>query len=245
MKPLPPFRAWRTCLANALAAVLLTHTATPAYAQAGIPVFDGVSMAEQAAQHAETLAKYIEQISTLKSQLDTANRQYESITGTRNLGDILNNPAIRNTLPADVHTILKRAEDSNSSIARSIKRIKSEEATSGHFLTDKKRLDERAWEFVTTSKAALEEAQGGAADRMQQLDQLQRQINMATDPKAIADLQARMLVEQANIQSDQMRADLLAHQMQAEHALIEQQAAKLAAQSFSIDAIRAPLPGAR
>src|SRR5690554_1494999 len=58
----------------------------------GIPVIDSSSMAAQAAQHAESLAKYLEQITTLKAQLDRARQQYEAMTGTRNLGDILTDP---------------------------------------------------------------------------------------------------------------------------------------------------------
>jgi type IV secretion system protein VirB5 len=81
--------------------------------------------------------------------------------------------------------------------------------------------------------------------RVKQVDQLQAKINQAQDPKAIADLQARLLVEQANIQADQTRADILTRQIEAEQALMEQQAEKLADSSFSLGAIRAPLPGAR
>ncbi|KAG1251527.1 hypothetical protein G6F65_018317 [Rhizopus arrhizus] len=96
-----------------------------------------------------------------------------------------------------------------------------------------------------TAKLWINEPRRSRNARVKQIDQLQAQINKTTDPKAIADLQARMLVEQANIQADQMRADLLTRQLDAEKALMDQQAEKIAAQSFSIGAIRAPLPGAR
>ncbi len=236
--------AWRARGAALMAAALLANSMAPAHAS-GIPTVDAASIAARAAEHAASLAKYIEQIATLKAQLDTARRQYEAMSGTRNLGDIWNDPEIRKALPEDVQAVLKSAEESYGSISRSVKRIKSEETLTGNHKLDMQNLEKRSWDFVTAGKAALEEATNSNRRRYKQLDQLQGQINMATDPKAISDLQARILVEQANVQADQMRADLLTRQLEAEKALIEQQAEKIAAQSFSIDAIRAPLPGAR
>lgn len=235
---------WRTRAAVFIAATFLVNAITPAHAS-GIPTVDAASIAARAAEHAASLAKYIEQIATLKAQLDTARRQYEAMSGTRNLGDIWNDPEIRKALPDDVQAVLKSAEESYGSISRSVKRIKGEETLTGNHKLDIENLEKRSWDFVTAAKAALEEARNSNRNRYKQLDHLQGQINMATDPKAISDLQARILVEQANVQADQMRADLLSRQLEAEKALIEKQAEKIAAQSFSVDAIRAPLPGAR
>jgi len=224
-----------------LAAATLLALAWPSHAQ--IPVTDGASIAARAAQHAESLAKYLEQIATLKAQLESAHRQYEAITGARNLGDILNNPAIRNSIPADVRGVLRRGESSMGSIQHSIDRIRNDERLTGNYAADSQALSRRVEDLGLRSQALLEQAQEGIGDRMQQLDQLQQQINLATDPKAISDLQARLQVEQANIQADQIRADLLSRQIEAERALIERQSAKLARQSsLSVDAIRAPLP---
>ncbi len=213
---------------------------------AQIPVTDGASIAARAAQHVESLAKYLEQITTLKAQLESANRQFEALTGTRNLGDILNNPAIRNSLPQDVRAILNSSEDSLGSIQHSVKRIRDEERLTADFSIDNQALTRRIENLGMRSKALLEQGQEGMEGRIKQLDQLQTQINLAVDPKAIADLQARLLVEQANIQADQMRADLLSRQIESEKYLIEQQASVFVRQSsLSVDAIRAPLPNIR
>lgn len=234
---LSPIFSWRR-MANAL---LLALVSTAASAQ--IPVTDGASIAARAAQHAESLAKFLEQIAVLKDQLQSAQRQYESITGTRNLGDILNNPAIRGSLPADVQSVLNRTEGSLGSMQSSVERIKREESLTGDFTIDNQALSRRIENLGVRTKAVLEQAQNGMAARLDQIDQLQSQINLATDPKAIADLQARLQVEQANLAADQIRADLLSRQLDAERALIEQQADKLTRQSsMSVSAIRAPLP---
>ncbi|OZI26045.1 hypothetical protein CAL26_01440 [Bordetella genomosp. 9] len=236
--------AWRARCAQAMMLILLANAALRAQAT-GIPTVDAANLAQNALNHIEDIAKYTEQIAVLKDQLENAQRRYAAITGTRNLGEILNDPSIRSTLPSDVQSILRRGSNSLGSLESSTQRIMNEERLSGNYMVDRRALDQRAEDLAVRTKALLESAQSGTTARLQQLDNLQSQINLTTDPKAISDLQARLLVEQANIQADQMRADALSRQLQAEKALMEQQAQKLAAQSFSIDAIRAPLPGAQ
>jgi type IV secretion system protein VirB5 len=234
---------WRTRIAAALAMAFLAQTATPAHAvEGGIPVTDGVSIAARAKEHAISIAKYIEQITTLKAQLTQQTKQLEALTGTRDLGGILNNPAIRRALPDDVQAVLRNPALGNEDLVRKTERIVKEERMTGDYAKDRAAIDKRAEDLAVRSKAMLESAQAGTTARAKQIDQLQAQINLTTDPKSIADLQARMLVEQANIQADQTRADLLTRQLQAEQALMQQQADKLAAKSFSVDAIRAPIP---
>lgn len=234
---------WRARIAAALAMAFLAQAATPAHAVSpGIPVTDGVSIAARAKEHALSIAKYIEQIKTLNDQLENQRRQLAAHTGTRNLGDILNDPAIRQALPPDVQALLRNPTLGNGDLWRKAERIIKEERLTGDYATDRAALDKRAEDLAVRSKAMLESAQAGTNARTKQIDQLQARINLTTDPKAIADLQARMLVEQANIQADQTRADLLTRQLQAEQALMQQQADKLAAKSFSVDAIRAPIP---
>jgi len=211
----------------------------------GIPVVDGASIADRMIKHIETMAKYAEQIAVMQDQLKSQKRQLEAITGSRNLGDILNNPAIRDALPSDVRDILRASESNLGALANTVERIKQEEMLTGDYAQDSRRLAQRAQDLAYRSRALLEQTQTAMTARMRQVDQLQRQINHTTDPKAIADLQARLMVEQANIQVDQTRADLLSRQLQAEQALMQQQTDKLAASSFSVEAIRAPLPGRR
>lgn len=230
---------------RALALATLLASASPVFA-AGIPVIDTTSMAARAAEHMESIAKYMEQIATLKAQLESAQRQYAALTGTRNLGDILNNPAIRNSLPTDVKDILSSAGTSYASIQSSVERIKDEERLTGDFTIDNQALSRRVENLALRSKALFEQAQQGMQTRLSQLDQLQSQINLTTDPKAISELQARLQIEQANIQADQMRADLLSRQLAVEKALIQDQSSRLVKQaSFSLEAIHAPLPDMR
>lgn len=235
---------WRARFTAFLSAVLFSNAMAPVHAS-GIPVVDGASIADRAIKHVETLAKYAEQIEVLKGQLENQKRQLESLTGTRNLGDILNNPAIRDALPADAREILRASNGGVGGISDVVERIEREERLTGNYEQDKKNLDARTEKLAVRSQAMMEQTQKAMTARVKQVDQLQAKINQTQDPKAIADLQARLLVEQANIQADQTRADTLTRQIEAEQALMEQQAQKLADSSFSLSAIRAPLPGAR
>lgn len=234
----------RNSLAIILASVFIANSTAPAHAS-GIPVVDAASIGARAAEHAATIAKYLEQIATLKAQLDTARAQLQGFSGTRNLGDIWNDPEIRKALPKDAQEILKSAEESYGSMSRSVKRIKSEETLSGIYISDKQKLEDREWDYLTAAKAALENIDYATAARKRQLEKLQAEINQTTDAKGISELNARMLVEQANVAADQMHIDSLQRQLEREAALIEKQKAKLAESSFSVDAIRAPLPGAQ
>src|SRR5690606_16680206 len=118
-----------------------------------------------------------------------------------------------------------------AAIQSKVDRIQAEEQLTGDYTIDGPALNQRVEALGLRSKALLESAQAGTQARLEQLDQLQSQINVATDPKAIADLQARLQVEQANIHADQIRADLLSRQIEAEKSLIEAQAAKMVAQT--------------
>lgn len=66
-------------------------------AQAQIPVTDGLSLAQQIQQ----VISWGQQISAMKDQLTQQQKLYSSMNGSRGLGQLLNNPALKNTLPTD------------------------------------------------------------------------------------------------------------------------------------------------
>src|SRR5262245_51915275 len=72
---------------------------TPAVAQ--IPVTDGAHIAQSALNQAETMAKWAVQYKQMVAQIDQMQKQYDSLNGSRGLGEILNNPALRDYLPSD------------------------------------------------------------------------------------------------------------------------------------------------
>jgi type IV secretion system protein VirB5 len=67
-----------------------------------------------------------------------------------------------------------------------------------------------------------EQAYNAMTKRLETIDGLQAQINQTSNPKEIAELQARIAIEQANIQADQTRIQLAEQQFAAESALLEE-----------------------
>src|SRR5690606_3675405 len=153
----------RRHVASALALTLLLSATMPVQAS-GIPVVDGASIADRAIKHAATMGKFIEQIEVLRNQLESQRRQLESLPGTRNLGEILNNPSIRALLPDDARSVLRGAEGGD--LQDILKRLEVEERLTGNYETDRRNLDIRAAQFRLRSQALMEQTQEAMTARM-------------------------------------------------------------------------------
>lgn len=202
----------------------------------GVPVVDALLNTQTQTNQAANIAKYIEQIAQLKSQLDQMKQQYESITGTRNLGEILNNPAFQNYLPQEWQDVYSKVQNGGyKGLTGSAALIRT-----GNQLFDTcakktgadKTLCERSASKAAQDKAFAVEAFDKAKDRWDQIAGLMRQINSTTDPKAIAELQARINAEGAAIQNEQTKMQLFALASQAEDRLIEQQQREKSASNY-------------
>src|SRR5450631_3171269 len=77
-------------------------------AHAGIPVIDAAGLVEsimQVVSWVQQAEQMIEQIKSLDNQLQQAQQQYNSLTGTRNLGDIFNNKQLQGVVPTDLKSV--------------------------------------------------------------------------------------------------------------------------------------------
>ena len=75
-------------------------------------------------------------------------------------------------------------------------------------------------------KSDLQTAFNAAETRLQQIEGLMGRINSATDAKAIADLQARIQVEQAKIQNESTRIQMYKMMQEENQKLFAQQRAR-------------------
>lgn len=199
--------------------------------QAGIPVTD-IGAAQQRAQNfLQEMAEMGKQLTEMKAQLDQAKKQYQALTGSRNLGDILNNPAIRSALPADWQKVYdniqrggyKGLDGTAAAIADAAGLLNK-----CHNLTNEKSKNSCESQAVQTAqmKSDLNNAFKAAELRLQQIEGLMGKINSATDPKAIADLQARIQIEQAKIQNEQTRIQMYKMMQEENEKLLIQQRAE-------------------
>lgn len=210
------------------ATVAIAGLSAPNTAKAsGIPVIDAANMTQNLMNHVEDVAKFVEQIEQLKAQLTQMQQQYDALTGTRNLGDILNNPAFKDYLPADWQNVYKSLQNGGYSgltgTAAAIRDANRLFDTCAAKQGQDKTLCERASSKAAQDKAFADEAFDSARSRWDQIEALMRQVNETHDPKGIAELQARITAETAAIQNEQVKMNLYAMAAEAEDRLIQQQ----------------------
>ena len=180
---------------------------TPAFAQ-GIPVFDAAS-----------LVQAIEQVKSWTAQYNQMKQNIDAITGSRNLGNILNNPLLQNVIPKDVVDVFNAINTNGSSgltgkaqALRAASKIFDCQGQTGQAF--------QACQALLNSnsqvRSYLQEALDIVNQRVTNVQNLQDQINKATDAKSIADLQARLQTESAQIGNDQNRIKLLTSMAEAQ-----------------------------
>ncbi|MBY3091720.1 P-type DNA transfer protein VirB5 [Rhizobium laguerreae] len=206
-----------------MAAVLPVATA---FAQ-GIPVIDETAIAKQ-----------IESITQLKSQLDTLNQQLQQaqqlygslnkITKMADVAGLLNDPSIRKALPRDFNAIEGLLKGSGTGAFGT---------SASKFLENNSTYRTDANDFYAQELARAQNRNAGqmslgqqiydaATKRIDGIDQLRQQISSAGDAKDIADLQARLQAETAFLQTDVLRMQALQMVQQAQVQVDDQRKAE-------------------
>jgi len=184
-------------------------------AQAQFAVIDFANLTQALIQVNAWKQQY-EQMANQYSQL---RKQYDAITGSRNLGDIANNPALQALVPSDVAGLYAEIQSSGaramtpaakalrdrSKIYDCENRLGTDKVSCQALLGNNAQL-----QSIAQSALSLVEQRGG------QIRSLQQQINATSDVKAIGELQARLQVESTQVGNDANR--LLLMKMLAESA---------------------------
>lgn len=196
----------------------------------GIPTFDGAA----AANAVQQLLHMTEQIQNQKQQITQLQQQLTINTGSRNLGSIMNNPLLRQYLPNDWQQVYSNMKNGKSGMTTSA-RVLAEAA--GLFDTCKnitnqsqKQTCENKMGQVAQNKSNLMKALEATQTRLNQIDSLMAQINQTKDPKSIAELQARIGIENAQIQNVATQMAIYDRIASAEEKIAAQQSRNAAAQ---------------
>ncbi|MBL0726122.1 type IV secretion system protein [Piscinibacter sp. HJYY11] len=184
-----------------IAAAAIALGGTQARAQ-GIPVIDIANLVQTIMQVLNDYTDTANQIEQL-TQLET---QVRSITGSRNLGQILNNPALRNYIPPEAHAVLNTVTTAGygglTGTARQLR-----DAAMVYNCLDRQGTDRTTCQAGLAQpyqqKALLQDAMVAAGGRLRQINGLMDQINATDDQKAAQEIQARIGAESA----------LLAHEL--------------------------------
>ena len=207
--------------------IMAVGIAASAAAFAQIPVTDGASIAKSVENQIETMAKWKMQYDQMVSQIDQMKQQYAAVTGTRGMGELFNNPQLRDYLPQDwqgVYDSVKLGGYAGlSGRAETIYNVnKVYDACTGFASSEQRTNCEAQAVKGAQDQAFALDAYDAAKTRLSQIDQLMQQINQTQDPKAIAELQGRIAAEQAMIQNEQTKLQMYQMVAAAEDRLQEQ-----------------------
>lgn len=206
-----------------------------AFAQ--IPVTDAASIAKQVANQVETIAKWKAQYEQMMSQIEQAKQQYESMTGSRGLGNIMNDPALRDYLPADWQGVYDSVRSGGyeglSGRGQSVYDAnKIYDSCAYMTIAEQRTACEARAVKASQDKGFALDAYDAAKSRINQIDQLMQKISQTADPKAIAELQGRIAAEQANIQNEQTKLQLYAMVAAAEEKVQTQRQREIQAKTW-------------
>jgi type IV secretion system protein VirB5 len=191
----------RLKVATAACLVAGTLGAGSAHAQ-GIPVIDIANLIQ-------TLLQVLNDITEIENQVQQIvqlEAQVKSLNGMRNLGDVFNNPLLKNYVPAEAYTLLNVVNTSGYSglnatakALRDVGMVYNCMDLAGAART----TCQAALAQPYQQKGLLQDAMKSAAGRLSQIQSLMGQINATGDQKAVQEIQARIGAENA----------LLAHEM--------------------------------
>ncbi|EAM8671808.1 conjugal transfer protein [Salmonella enterica subsp. enterica] len=200
-----------------LALVLAIAGSLNAVSYAGVPV-SVVADPQAWTAHLEDMAKYIEQIKQLENQFKQQVKQYESMTSARGLANVINSQYDTDALSGiNTDSILR-----NSGI-NSASDFKLPEDVADLYDTAAK----NAATYAGQASRSLDQAQS----RFTELSGLVRRVNTASDPKEVMDLNARIGAEQAFLQNEVGKLQILQQTAQANDALYQQKVKQMAVQS--------------
>ena len=190
-----------------VAAALIAVSAGNVRAQ-GIPVIDIANLVQTILQVLNDVTKInnqVQQITALQSQLD-------SINGVRNLGNIFNNPTLKNYVPPEAYTYLNAVNTSGYSGLNATAKVLRDAGMVYNCmdLTGAARTScQAALAQPYQQKGLLQDAMKSAAGRLSQINSLMSEINATSDQKAVLEIQARISAENALLAHEVSQVQML------------------------------------
>lgn len=194
-------------LAYYLVAAAIALCTTSARAQ-GIPVIDIANLIQTIQQVINDITKIENQV----QQITQLQNQLASMNGVRNLGSILNSPALHNYVPAEAFVAIKAVDTSGyTGLNTTAKALR--DANMVYNCLDLAGPARTTCQATLAQpyqqKGLLQDAMTAAAGRLTQIQALMGQINATTDQKAILELQARFAAENAMLGHEATQIQLL------------------------------------
>ena len=213
------------------------------FCSGAMPVYaiDLVFDAQALVANMQQLASWAQQLQQMSAQLTQQTNTFQSMTGNRGMGAVLPLAnAARNYLPqgaSDMVGVLNNTSNSYSGMGNQIQALVSNNSILSNASIANMNMTPAQTQLLTdrrTNAAAIQSisAQGmaNASARFNYLQGLMGQINNTTDPKAIAELNARITAEQTMMTNEQTKLQQTVSLMQSRDAVTQQQQNELAIQ---------------
>ena len=228
------------------AAFLLAVPATSAFAIGGLGdiVYDpsnyaqAVKQVQSWEQQYQQMAQALIKAEATVQQLQT---QTTAMTGNRGFGDLLNNPSLMATVPTNLPTTMSSL-NSTGTLSGTAASIRS--STAVYNCIDVTDVGAKiACQALLGQNAQAQSVQQQTMallnQRTTQIEALRGQIDATNDPKSIAELQARLTAELAQVANDQnkialMNAMLISNQQAAAQTRMEQSSSLMATNKTSV-----------
>ena len=193
----------------AAAACLVAGTLGAGNARAqGIPVMDIASIIQSILQ----VLNEVTQIENQIQQIAQMGDQLKSLNGMRNLGDVFDNPMLKNYVPAEAYTYLNAVNASGySGLNATAKSLRDAGMVYNCMdLSGAARTDcQAALAQPYQQKGLLQDAMKSAGGRLSQIKSLMGQINATSDQKAVQEIQARIGAENALLAHEVSQVQML------------------------------------
>lgn len=164
---------------------------------------------------AKELAQWAKEIEEMKRHWDKMDQMEKLVTGARYLG-IPNIAGVSGQIPEDIEDIYSGSYSFTQSIM-------SAERISGTSAATQDALNERYLKTAAAEKAVALNTYQGAQERLNNINDLIAKIDTAKDPKEIQDLQARIAAEQALVQNETTKLQMVSQLAAAEQKLVDDQ----------------------
>ena len=177
-----------------------------ANAFAQIPVTDIAQITTHVNNQVESMMKWTMQAQQMVTQIQQYQQHIQMLQGTRNLGDLMNNPLVQSNLPPDFNTLVQNAKSLPSFVTERGKYPTLSNMPKTNALFD----------TIAAQSATMNDLFSKSSARMQQVQNLMGQINTAVDPTARSELANRLINESNSIQANATQIQILQQMQKAE-----------------------------
>ncbi len=191
----------------------------PVFAQ-GIPVIDAASLAQAVKQ----VESWQAQLQAMSKQYNQALKHFETLTGNRGFGDLLNDAGLQDYVPKDLGKTYQMLRESGQlTMSVGAKTMQQANAIYDCAKAPDVAKCQTAYGKVFQETDNFQKAYDKAQDQTKQVQDLIKQISRTEDPKSIAELQARLQGEQAQLQNTSNQIRLMSLLAQQQDKITSQQ----------------------